>query len=198
MSDPTGIFFCLTMTRKTGTGVSAAGVDSLANSYADCYFQNGFTQAGCTHSFTIKINVMKLLLAALSLFFFQRPADPLLVIDKDLKKPLAYTTTFTTQQYLQRMFPVYAQDVPALVEATDKAVKWIEKEQACNGSTKFNAEHTSIFVDISCDKLKTVTVTLITQVDESNTSYSFSLIRNEEDLRKAQRRMLDFATYIEP
>ena len=163
-----------------------------------CYFQNGFTLTGCTHSFTIKINVMKLLLAALSLFFFHRPADPLLVIDKDLKKPAAYATTFTTQQYLQRMFPIYALDVPALVEATDKAAKWIEKEQACHSSAKFNAEHTSILVDISCGELKTVTVTLITQVEENNTSYRFSLIRNDEDLRKAQRRVLDFATYIEP
>ena len=83
------------MTGKTGIGASAAGVNSLVRPCAMCYFQNGFTLTGCTHSFTIKINVMKLLLAALSLFFFHRPADPLLVIDKDLKKPAAYATTFT-------------------------------------------------------------------------------------------------------
>jgi hypothetical protein len=140
---------------------------------------------------------MKLLFALFYLFFFNRPADPMLVIDKDLKKPVTMTNTFTSEQYLQRTFPVYAHDVSTVVDATDKAVKWIDREQTCNSATKITAAHTSFLINITCEEFKKISVTLITQMDESNTSYSFPLIRNEEDLRKAQRRLLDFATYLE-
>lgn len=141
--------------------------------------------------------IMKLLLAALSLLFLRPSNEPLLVVDKDLKKPPAHASEFTTQQYLQRLFPVYEADVQAVVETTDKAVKWIDKEQACHSSTKLTAARTTFLLEVSCKENRKINVVLVTQVEETNTSFSFALARNEEDLRKVQRKLLDFATYLE-
>jgi hypothetical protein len=140
---------------------------------------------------------MKLLLAALSLLFLQQPNDPLLVVDKDLKKPLAHASEFTTQLYLQRLFPVYEADVQAIVETTDNAVKWIDKEKACSSATKLTAARTTFLIEVSCEESRKINVVLVTQVKETNTSFSFALTRNEEDLRKVQRKLLDFATYLD-
>lgn len=140
---------------------------------------------------------MKLLLAALSLLFLQHPNEPLLVVDKDLKKPPAHASEFTTQLYLQRLFPVYEADVQGVVETTDKAVKWIDKEQSCHSATRLTAARTTFLIEVSCEESRKINVVLVTQVEETNTSYSFALARNEDDLRKVQRKLLDFATYLE-
>jgi hypothetical protein len=139
---------------------------------------------------------MKLLVAVFPLLLFTSATDTLLIVDKDLRKPVGHTNNFTTQLYLQRNFPVYASETTAIIEATDKAVRWIESEQPCQARTEIKAGHTTITIQVFCDGGKKINLTLMTEVEESQTSFSFALARNEYDLRKAQRRLLDFATYI--
>jgi len=139
---------------------------------------------------------MKLLIAFFSLLLLNNPAETLLVVDKDLKKPLGHTNEFTLALYLQRSFPVYASDVPVIVATIDKAVKTLDKGQPCQQVVKLAAEHTSISIAIDCEDTRKISVNLITEITEVNTSYSYTLVRNEMDSRKVQRRLLDFATYL--
>lgn len=141
---------------------------------------------------------MKLLVAVLSMVLFSNASDRLLVVDKDLRRPLGHTLDFTTQLYLQRNFPVYESETAAVINAVDKAVKWMGKEESCSATTKIAAGHTSIVVELKCEDGKKINLTLFTEVEESQTSYSFAMVRNEYDVRKVQRKLLDFATYINP
>lgn len=141
---------------------------------------------------------MNLVTALLSFLLFSGVPNALLVVDKDLKKPPSFTNDFTPQLYLQRTFPVYAAEVNALVKSTDEAVKWMDKEQGCESGATLTAGHTAIRIEVRCRAYRTVTITLLTTIEEASTSYSFPLVKEEADLRKAQRRMLDFATYLTP
>lgn len=152
----------------------------------------------CNHQPESKTYAMKESLLLISLLFFGQQKEEFLVVDRGLKKPLAHATTFSTQLYLQRTFPVYATDAELVVAEIDNAVKWIEKNEDCACLEKFTAGRTSIVVNMREEEIKTCSITLITQVAESHTSYSFALTTNEEDLRKAKRRLLDVATYINP
>lgn len=141
---------------------------------------------------------MKTLLLSFFLLFLKPETEGFLVVDRALKKPVAHSTTFTTALYLQRTFPVYAADAELVVTEIDNAVKWIEKNEDCGCLEKFTAGRTSIVVNIRAEEIKTCSITLITQIAESRTSYSFALVVNEEDMRKAKRKLLDMATYINP
>jgi hypothetical protein len=139
---------------------------------------------------------MKLLFVFVATLLSHLPPSTLLVIDKDMRKPPSQTTEFSTALYMQRNFPLYAADVPVLVEAIDEAVKEVDKLTPCAPADTINAAHTTILIRKDCEAKGNINVTLITEVVEMQTSYSFSLVKGEDDVRKAQRRLLDFATYI--
>lgn len=140
---------------------------------------------------------MKLLIAFFSLLLVH--ASPAyLLVDKDLKKPVVHAEEFTTEQYLQRNFPVYAADVNAITDATDLAVRAIDKYAACKTLNTIVAAHTTFLIEKECEGSGRISVTLITEIENNHTSYSFALVRDESDIRKVQRKLLDFATYINP
>lgn len=139
---------------------------------------------------------MKSLLAVFSFLFLNASDGSLLIVDKDLKHPPTQSTEFTLQHYLRRTFPVYTADVQNLTDAVDEAVKLFDRKPASSVPDTIAAGHTTILVATESGGNNTINITLVTEMDESRTSYSFALVRNEGDMRKAQRRLLDFATYL--
>lgn len=141
---------------------------------------------------------MKQLFLLLSLCVFSKPPATLLVVDKDLKKPARYTTEFTSELYLKRNFPVYATETAILAAAATKAAKELEAGSPCPLSSTLTAAHTRLLVSSDCNDYRKISVTLVTEVAETNTSYSFVLVRDEESIRHVQRKLLDLATYLNP
>lgn len=140
---------------------------------------------------------MKLLFALLALWL--ATTNPTyLVVDRNLKKPVAYSASFTTAQYLQQTFPVYKADVEAVVDAVDQALKVVEKPVTAQMQDTITAAHTTFLIRKYVGIPTAVDVVLLTTVSEIHTSFSFSLVRQETDLRSVQRRLLDFATYLNP
>jgi len=140
---------------------------------------------------------MKLLIAFFSLLLVQ-VTPPYLLVDRDLKKPLSEASTFSTEQYLQRTFPVYKTDVNEIIDAVDLALKAVEKNTEGETRDSISAAHTTIVIEKNVSGNNDVNIILVTTLAELHTTFSFALVRSETDVRKAQRRLLDFATYINP
>lgn len=121
---------------------------------------------------------------------------PMLLIDMDGKKPLRPATEFSVEQYITRNFPIYAADLPALIEATEKAAKLIDRHRNCNSVDTLKANHTLLLVQTSCAEIRTVTVRLVTKSGEQGFWCNFELVRKEQDERTAQRKLLDFSGYL--
>lgn len=139
---------------------------------------------------------MKILLALAFLLFSHKPDPSLLVLDKNLKKPVHTAIGFTTAQYLQHCFPVYASEAEALTEAIDKVVKLMEKGPVCYRIDTVATKHTMFLLMQDCGERPNYSVVMITNLEESQTSYGFTIVRNEESRRKAQQKLLDVATYL--
>jgi hypothetical protein len=139
---------------------------------------------------------MKLFLALACLLFSYKPNPSLLVLDKSLKKPVQAATDFTTAHYQQHRFPVYASEAEAVIAATDKVVRLMEREAVCYRVDTITSGHTSFLLMQDCDIAPNFTVMMITNIEESQTSFGFALVRNEENKRKVQQKLLDFATYL--
>lgn len=140
---------------------------------------------------------MKLLFAFLTLLLVQAN-PPYLVVDRNLKKPLTSASAFTTEQYLQQTFPIYQAEVDEIIEAVDVAVKAVEKSSDTETQETIQAAHTNILIRKNVGGTATIEVVLITSIDAIHSSFSFALVRQETDVRKAQRRLLDFARYLNP
>lgn len=139
---------------------------------------------------------MKFLTAIVSLLFLQ-PTDPsLLVLDKALQKPVAATNIFTPAEYQQHYFPVYASEAAAIIEAADTVVKRMERVPACFQTDTVTAGHTTFLLLQDCGMGPNYSVILITSLEESGTSFGFAIVNEEANRRKAQQKLLDFATYL--
>jgi hypothetical protein len=139
---------------------------------------------------------MKLIIAAVGVLLYATPDPSLLVLDKQLKKPIHATSEFTTTHYLQQFFPVYEAEVEALLQATDIAVKRMEKT-VCYSVDTIATPHTTILVKTECDNVRKISVTVITRIEETNTAFGYNLVEKEENKRKAQQKLLHFATYLD-
>lgn len=138
---------------------------------------------------------MKLLLTAVCMLFTS-VSTPLMILDKNLKKPVRAATEFSVQDYQQHTFPIYTADKEAIIAAADEAARWIEQVNACYTLDSIETPHTRFIVSTDCKNGLSVSVTLMTEVAETRTAYSFALVKFEGDKRKAQQRLMDFATYI--
>jgi hypothetical protein len=139
---------------------------------------------------------MKILFALVCLLFSFQPDPSLLVLDKNLKKPVLSATGFTTAQYLQHCFPVYAAEAEAIIAAIDNVVKKMDKEPVCYSVDTITTGHTVFILTQDCEPVPNYSITITTTVEESQTSYGFSIVKNEENRRKAQQKLLHFATYL--
>lgn len=138
---------------------------------------------------------MKLLIAALCVVF-TGTTNHLLIVDKNMKKPLKPATEFSTQDFMQHNFPVYTADKEAIIAAADKAAKWIAQAEGCQITDTVQTPHTFFVVATDCEEGRAVSVRLFTRVAETATIYSFDLVEHEPNRRKAQQRLMAFATYI--
>lgn len=139
---------------------------------------------------------MKLLLLLCS-FALLHPTPPsLLVLDMNGKKPPQPATTFSTDQYLLRKFPVYAADLKLLINATEKVAKRIDRQTVCEAIDTIKANHTLIILRTDCTNVKNFSVRYVTQIDEENFLCDFELVKKEEDPRTAQTKLIDFASYL--
>ncbi|HEX8315089.1 MAG TPA: hypothetical protein VF609_08855 [Flavisolibacter sp.] len=138
---------------------------------------------------------MKLLIFLLSLCSISGTASKLALIDRKLEQPVQYADDFAFDQYINKTFPVYVQDVPAVIEGAEKAAKKIERGIDCNEYDTVNANHTRFIIYSDCKNYKSVSVRIVTTIKEQNVWCDFELIR-KEDKRKAQQHLLNFSTYL--
>jgi hypothetical protein len=139
---------------------------------------------------------MKFLSILLCASLFASLPAPLLVIDMNGKKPLRTVSEFSMELYLLRSFPIYATDLKAVIEATEQAAKVIDRKMACNAVDTVRAAHTLVIIRNDCTARKRLTVRYVTKIEEQNFLCDFELVRNEEDERKAQQKLLDFSDYL--
>ena len=139
---------------------------------------------------------MKLLISLLLLGFLTRPEARLMLIDRNLKQPAVYANDFNFDQYVHRTFPLYVQDLPAVIEAAEKAAKRIEQGIGCNEYDTVDANHTRFIIYADCQRSKMISVRLVTKIEEQKIWCDFELIRKQDNNRKAQRQLLDFSTYL--
>ena len=138
---------------------------------------------------------MKLVVVFISLLL-AHTTPPFMLVDRNLKKPPGYASAFTTEQYLQRSFPVYTNDVNEIIDAVDLAVKDVGKSTEAETMDSVMAAHTTLVINKNAAGTYNIDVTVLTRIDEINTSFSFALIRGESDIRRVQRKLLDFAVYL--
>ena len=124
------------------------------------------------------------------------PATPLLILDMNEKKPPHPAAEFSMEQYLLRNFPIYASDLKAVMDATVKAAKSIDRKTLCNTVDTVHANHTLIIIRTNCEDVKNLTVRYVTRITEQNFLCDFQLIKNEEDFRAAQVKLVNFADYM--
>lgn len=146
---------------------------------------------------TPKITNMKILLLTAALFLAGRPAPSLIVVDKNLKKPLLEKQGFTMQDYLQHSFPIYATDREAVIEGLDKAARWVDTTTGKPRTDTLYTAHTAIAVSMHNSEPRCFSVVLVTAIDESRTSFSFAVVTREENKRKAQQRILNLGAYLD-
>lgn len=138
---------------------------------------------------------MKLLILFLSLSFFSRPESKFVLIDRNLKQPMAYADSYSFDRAIHKTFPVYKEDLPAVIDAAEKAARRIDQGITCSQYDTINANHTRFIIYSDCEKNKTVSVKIITKI-EQNVVCAFELIKQQDNNRKAQRQLLDFSTYL--
>lgn len=135
---------------------------------------------------------MKLLILLITFAFTNPPG--ILMIDIDLKKEIKTAEEFTIDDYFQKNFPVYAEDIQAVIDGAEKIAKSIDRNEQCEYS--INANHTVIYLKKNCDTDQSFSVRFVTKLNEQKTYFDFELVRKEKDRRAAQKRLLDFAAYL--
>ncbi len=139
---------------------------------------------------------MKTLVLLLLLCATGKPSTSLLLLDTTLRKPAQPATEFSANQYLKHHFPVYAAEVEALSNAADELVKKMEREPDCHRIDTVATAHSTLLLLKDCNPLQTFSVMLLTRIEETGVTYGYNLIHQEENRRRAQQRLLDFAAYM--
>ncbi len=127
-------------------------------------------------------------------FLAWRPAQKIAVVDMTLKLPISYTDAFTNDLIFKKKFPVYANELKLLSDATQEAAKQIHKGVRCNVRDTVTAGHTLIIIIGDCSDDKLISVVLKTQLEDMN--IFIPIVTKEVDKRKAQMKLIDFATYL--
>ncbi|HEY0733254.1 MAG TPA: hypothetical protein VGD33_12585 [Chitinophagaceae bacterium] len=137
---------------------------------------------------------MKVLLAlAFFSIFFSSP-DPILIIDSRFKKEARYAVDFDAALLFDHKFPVYRSDVESVVHAAGEVAKEISNDLPCNYKDTAIAGQSAFYIRTSCDYKKAITVWMKTKVGVE--TFYLRLLKNETDLRKAQRKLLDLTAYL--
>jgi len=135
---------------------------------------------------------MKLLLLLFSSIALSSPG--ILVIDIGMKHEIKATEDFTIEDYFKKSFPVYADDITAVINATEKIARSIDRNTACVDTVYAN--RTMVYMKKNCDGDQSISVRFVTKMEDKNMYFDFELVRKETDRRLAQQRLLDFAAYL--
>ena len=139
---------------------------------------------------------MKLLVMLLSIALVKPFQPTIAVIDKNLKKPISQTQDFNVENYMQKQFPVYFDDVKTVAATVDDVVRLIGRNHDFNWDT-VRANHSYFILNTeTMDNDKVISIRLATPVESIRMSFDFELVRMECDIRKAQRKLLDLADYL--
>ena len=139
---------------------------------------------------------MKLFFFLLLLNWQHHYLAPLLLIDTGFKSPAKSTEDFTWEQYIQKKFPIYAEDREIIIAAAEKTAKKLNSDIPCSIFDTIRANHSNFIIYMQCEPYKMVTVRIQTTLEEKKMSCDFELIKNEGNSRKAQKKLLDFADYL--
>ncbi|HUC83535.1 MAG TPA: hypothetical protein VMR70_21660 [Flavisolibacter sp.] len=139
---------------------------------------------------------MKLLLLLLPFSLLHSPGEKLVLIDRQLKNPAVRAGQITFDQYLHHAFPIYAEDLPAVIAAAETIAKKLEQKMDCNQWDTITARHTQFVIRAGCEPYNNVSVSITTRIDEQKIACNFSLVNKEESYRKTQRMLLDFSSYL--
>src|SRR5829696_4935907 len=104
---------------------------------------------------------MKLLSLLLSVVLAAPPS--IMVIDTGLKTEMRTAGDFTIDDFFKRSFPIYADDVPAVIEATEKMARIIDRNVKCIDSIKAN--RTVMYLRTNCDSDRAISVRLVTSME---------------------------------
>lgn len=141
---------------------------------------------------------MKLLILLFGYLSFYDSPQQLLILDQKLKKPIRTATDFNAVQFMQNNFPVYAADVNDVIRATDKTVKYLDKIKTCFTCDTITAARTMFIIKTDClEGIENITVMVVTAMEESKSSFGFSISARETNKRKAQQNLLNFAAYLQ-
>ena len=135
---------------------------------------------------------MKLLILLLAVAFISAPR--ILLIDIGMKNEIKSADDFTIDDYFKKSFPVYADDVQAVIDGTIKMAKTINRNEVC--ADTINANHTMIYLRKDCGSNQAVSVRFVTKLEGKNTYFDFELVRGETDRRMAQQKLLNLAEYL--
>jgi hypothetical protein len=126
------------------------------------------------------------------------PSPPFVLIDPSLKRPAVTSEQFTSGENLPGTFPIYKEDAAAVAAAAEKIARMLAEEAGCYQVDTMRANRTQFVISYHCQPYKSVSVRLLTRISEQNLVCVFLLIRQEEKYRRAQRRLLDFSSYVFP
>lgn len=139
---------------------------------------------------------MKLIGMLLSLLLVTNPHPTVSLIDTGLKNPMSHTDDFTLEHYTKKKFPIYSTDIKAVAEISEKVAKMIWQTTDFSFDTVM-ANRSCIIINTEMEyNYKVITVRAVTVIEEQHMSFDFELVKRESDIRKAQKRLLDFSGYL--
>ena len=118
----------------------------------------------------------------------------ILLIDPELKNTAIVSDGFAEKQLFEKVFPLRVQDLPLVMHAAEKAAKIIARKPGCNSDQLMLEEGFEMRVTCQCAEGKTITVWLMSIIE--GTKYSYPIVLDEPDLRKAQKKLLDLSSYL--
>ena len=139
---------------------------------------------------------MQILIWLLSLSFISAPPAQLTVIDMNLVQPVTEEKDFTVDSYFKRKFPINSVDLKPVIAAAEKAARLLDSKKVFTTDTLLQGG-TTFIITTNNDKYKTITVRLITALEESRVSFSFNLLTEVADRRKAQQKLVEFGAYLQ-
>jgi hypothetical protein len=140
---------------------------------------------------------MKLVALLLLLGFFHPSPPALLLLDTSYRTTPTKVDDFTWDMYTNERFPVYADDRKAIIDAAKKLARLIDNDPNCGIWDTTAANHSRFIVSVQCGDYKTYTVRFQTIIKEKSLNCNIELANKETDPKKAQRKIIDFASYLE-
>lgn len=120
--------------------------------------------------------------------------EELLLIDKKMKLPPLHAQHFDQHQIFSDRFPIFLADRQVLIESVEATAKQIDRHKNCESSKELTKGRTSVKLIFHCQKQNTVSVWLITNMHDFK--ISFPLVLDETNMRKAQKHLLEFSSYL--